>query len=97
MVVDARPWLAHVSTMQITVKLFAFLSKHLPPGSADRRAELELPEGATAFDVMERLSLQPEACHLVLVNGIFLEPGKRGTEPLVNGDTIAMWPPVAGG
>lgn len=83
--------------MKVTVKLYALLGKYLPPGAADHQAQMEFPEGATAFDVMGKLKIPPEACHLVLVNGIFLEPGKRGTEPLVEGDALAMWPPVAGG
>jgi sulfur carrier protein ThiS len=83
--------------MKITVKLYALLGVYLPPGAADHQAEIELPEDATAFDVMALLKIPPEACHLVLVNGIFLAPGKRPTEPLRDGDALAMWPPVAGG
>ncbi len=83
--------------MKITVKLYALLGKYLPPGAANHQAVLEAPEGATAFDVMDQLGVPREACHLVLVNGIFLEPDKRGTEPLSERDALAMWPPVAGG
>ena len=73
------------------------LFRSLPPGAANHQAVLEAPEGATAFDVMDQLGVPREACHLVLVNGVFLEPGKRGTDPLSEGNALAMWPPVAGG
>jgi molybdopterin converting factor small subunit len=33
----------------------------------------------------------------VLLNGIFVPPSRRPAAPLSDGDTIAIWPPVAGG
>jgi molybdopterin converting factor small subunit len=35
--------------------------------------------------------------HLVLVNGKYIEPEKRMTATLVDGDVLAIWPPIAGG
>jgi sulfur carrier protein ThiS len=33
----------------------------------------------------------------VLVNGIFVPPSQRQAKALSDGDTLAVWPPVAGG
>jgi molybdopterin converting factor small subunit len=35
--------------------------------------------------------------HLVLVNGTYIAPEKRSTHLLIEGDTLAIWPPIAGG
>jgi molybdopterin converting factor small subunit len=43
------------------------------------------------------LALPPKLVHLVLVNGRYIEPEKRWTTTLVEGDVLAIWPPIAGG
>lgn len=83
--------------MKVTVKLFALLGKYLPPGADGNEAELEAAEGATPKDIMGLLNLPPGNCHLVLVNGVHVEPGERDTTVLKDNDTLAIWPPVAGG
>jgi hypothetical protein len=35
--------------------------------------------------------------HLVLINGVYVPPEERGTRMLAEGDTLAIWPPIAGG
>lgn len=83
--------------MKVKVKLFALLDKYLPAGSSGNACDLEVAEGATVLDVAGRLGLPARHCHLVLVNGVYLEPGRRGEEALAEGDVLAIWPPVAGG
>jgi sulfur-carrier protein len=84
--------------MQITFKLFASLGAYLP---IDQRRgnemSLEVAEGATIAQVIEPFNLPPKQVHLVLVNGRYIEPADRATRPLVAGDALAIWPPVAGG
>jgi molybdopterin converting factor small subunit len=41
--------------------------------------------------------MPPKLVHLVLVNGTYIEPEKRLTHSLKEGDVLAIWPPVAGG
>jgi sulfur-carrier protein len=85
-------------SIKVRVKLYARLDRYLPEGRAERNeADLEVPQGATVADVFHRLSLPPEVCHLVLVNGHFVAPGERETHALEKGDHLAVWPPVAGG
>ncbi len=83
--------------MKVTVKLFALLGKYLPPGAADNQAAVEVADGATPAVVMDGLNLPREFCHLVLVNGYYVEPGKRDSLALKDNDVLAIWPPVAGG
>lgn len=83
--------------MKVTVKLFALLGKYLPPGAADNQAAVEVADGATPAAVMESLNLPREYCHLVLVNGLYVEPGERDSLALKENDVLAVWPPVAGG
>lgn len=83
--------------MKVTVKLFALLGKYLPPGADDNQAAVEVADGATPVTVMDSLNLPREHCHLVLVNGVYVEPGKRESLALEDNDVLAIWPPVAGG
>jgi sulfur carrier protein ThiS len=83
--------------MRITVKLFALLGRYLPPGSTANQAEIEVAKDATPADVIASLGLPGDLTHLVLVNGTYVPPGERASRPLRAGDTVAIWPPVAGG
>jgi sulfur carrier protein ThiS len=83
--------------MKITVKLYALLGGYLPPNHRDNTAELVVADGTTALDVIRRLNLPMEHCHLVLVNGHFVPPGERDTRVLQPDDALAIWPPIAGG
>ena len=84
--------------MNITLKLFATLTEYLPPESKYTNIEaLELPEGTSVGMVIEQKHLPPKWVHLVLVNGRYIDPDKRADQPLVEGDVLAIWPPIAGG
>ena len=83
--------------MKVKVKLFALLDKYLPPGAKDNQAEIEVADGATAATIISQLNLPQELCHLVLVNGSYLQPGERESRPLTSEDVLAIWPPIAGG
>ncbi len=83
--------------MDVTVKLYATLARHLPPGAVQNQAVLDLPEEATPATVIQRLNLPEIQCHLVLVNGQYVAPSERARRALKSGDVLAMWPPVAGG
>ncbi|MBL8317426.1 MAG: MoaD/ThiS family protein [Burkholderiaceae bacterium] len=84
--------------MQITLKLYASLGDYLP---ADRRRgnelPLELPTGTAVTDAIAPYGLPPKLVHLVLINGAFVPPAERATRVLVEGDVLAIWPPIAGG
>jgi sulfur carrier protein ThiS len=84
--------------MQITFKLYASLTVHLPPErGTGNQVSLEVAEGSTILQVIEPFQLPMKLVHLVLVNGVFVPPAERATRVLVAGDVLAIWPPIAGG
>ena len=84
--------------MKVTVKLYAMLSDYLPTETRKCNAlELELEAGTTVAACVNKLKLPPKLCHLVLVDGVFLPPAARAQRALAEGDTLAIWPPIAGG
>ena len=84
--------------MKITFKLFASLTEYLPAEARrGNRIELEIDPDATIAKIIEPYGMPIKLVHLVLVNGKYIKPEDRGTTTLVDGDVLAIWPPVAGG
>lgn len=84
--------------MKITFKLFATLTDYLPVSA--RRSniiELDVAPDASISQIIEPFGMPPKLVHLVLVNGHYIQPEKRLTHTLVEGDVLAIWPPIAGG
>ena len=84
--------------MQITFKLYASLTEYLPP---ERRTSnfvmLQVAPEASIAQIIEPFGLPAKDVHLVLVNGSYVQPEDRLTCTLVEGDVLAIWPPIAGG
>jgi sulfur carrier protein ThiS len=84
--------------MNITFKLYASLTEYLPAEARrDNRIALEVPDDATIAQIIEPYGMPPKLVHLVLVNGVFIPPEQRASRTLVEGDVLAIWPPIAGG
>ena len=84
--------------MKVTLKLYATLSDYLPDAARKSNAlELDLPEGTTPAQIIENQNLPVKLCHLVLIDGIFVPPALRARRALAEGETLAIWPPIAGG
>ncbi len=83
--------------MRVTLKLFATLRDYLPKDSDPLGTVLEVPEHTSPEQVLKRLQVPPEQVHLVLINGVYVEPERRTRPLLQDGDVLAVWPPVAGG
>jgi molybdopterin converting factor small subunit len=83
--------------VKLTFKLYATLAQLLPPEARDHAIQIDVAEGTSAFDVIDRFRVPRASAHLVLVNGVYLEPEQRGQATLKDGDILAIWPPVAGG
>lgn len=84
--------------MRVTFKLFATLQDYLPSeGRKTNALTLDLEEGTTIQQIIERFALPEKLVHLVFINGSFVLPAQRDSRILSERDTLAIWPPVAGG
>ena len=84
--------------MNITFKLFATLTDYLPAEARrSNQVTLDVAQYTSISQIIEPFGMPPKLVHLVLVNGKYIKPEDRGTTTLVEGDVLAIWPPVAGG
>lgn len=89
--------------MRVTVRLFS----HLRLALGQRMLDMELPAGATAADVMERLrTLTGPELESMIVGGpeggyrlVVLVNDRRAQaeRPLHEGDVLSLLPPLGGG
>lgn len=81
-----------------TLKLYASLGDYLPAGAKNNTVKIALKPGETTVTAaLAQYKVPIDQCHLVLINGIFVPPSQRARHEIAEGDTIAAWPPVAGG
>lgn len=83
--------------ISVTLKLYASLGAYLPPGAERNTANVEAQSSASIESLLDAHNIPREACHLVLRNGVFQPREMRASAILNDGDTVAVWPPVAGG
>ena len=61
-------------------------------------AEIKVDDGLTLSNLIRQYNISDQEAHLVLVNGHFVNCGEdRDSRKLSEGDTVSIWPPVAGG
>ncbi len=75
--------------ISITIKLFADLTQFGPA-----KAEQNLPEGSSINTIFEKYRIPKEKKNIILVNRI---PSYDRNSVLKDGDTVAIFPPLAGG
>ncbi len=79
--------------MQIKLKLFATLSKYLPPHPFGSAVEIDLVEGTSLGVLAESLKLPPDEVKICFVNGRICE-----LDTILNdGDEVGIFPPIGGG
>ena len=83
--------------MHIYVKLFAMLEGKLPPGSHDHTMDMDVAPGTTPRDIIGKLAIPPAMAHLVLLDGVHLLPADIQERHLREGETLSIFPPIAGG
>ena len=82
--------------MTVTVRLFAILRERAGSGSV----EIELPEGATVADALERLAAAPGLGELIERLPLRMAVNREyasATTPIASGDELALIPPISGG
>lgn len=77
----------------VRVRLFATLRRYHPNLGIGEAMPVELPDGATIGQLIERLRLPADEVKVIFVNSIV-----RGEEhTLSGGDEVGVFPPVGGG
>ena len=78
--------------MKITLRLFAALREHLKDHQ-NGAAEVILHETATVQDVFAAFNIPEDIPKIILINGV----QKSAADSLHDGDTLSIFPPIAGG
>ncbi len=89
--------MSQIQQIEIKLKLYASLAEYLPPIKKRHSVEIQISFDDTPHQVLERFNVPRKMAHLVLLNGVYLEPAERDRAVFKNGDVLAVWPPVAGG
>jgi molybdopterin converting factor small subunit len=79
--------------MKVQIALYAGLSKFLPAGAENRKATIDVSEGSSVREIIARLGIPDDHPHILLVNGRQARP----ETVLQDGETLAVFPPLAGG
>ena len=79
---------------RIRLKLYASLSDYLPPRARDCATQLEVADDATPDQVIHDFQVPEQLAHMVLLNGVYLQPTERGRSLLQEGDTLSVWPKI---
>jgi molybdopterin converting factor small subunit len=87
--------------MKVHVRLFANLRERVPgdPREHRGRTSIDLKEGATLQNLLDHFDISRKLSQMVLINGqqASREPAERTRLALHDGDTVAVFPPLAGG
>ena len=79
--------------MRVMIRLHATLRKYLPAGAARNAVRLDLPDGATVAEAIERLGVPPAHAKMMVCGDQHLEPATV----LRDGQEVNLYPPLAGG
>ena len=74
--------------MHLEIKLFASLQKFIPTVE-----KLDVDENCTVLELLEKIGINSSEVAITLVNGRHVQLEQR----LHDGETVAIFPPIAGG
>jgi hypothetical protein len=83
--------------LKATLKLYASLGDYLPAGARNNKIAIDVAEQTSISSIIEQFNLPIKMVHLVLVDGVYIHPNERDKRVLLPGESLAIWPPVAGG
>jgi len=79
--------------MRVNVRTYATLCRYIPGVSAGIPIEIELPDGTSVSDLIERLKIPSREVKIAFVNG-----RTQSLDWLLeSGDEMGIFPPVGGG
>ena len=79
--------------MKVRVKLLVSYRRYLPPEAEGSAYSLEVPSGARVEEVLAQVPVPADESRVVLLNGRVCSAG----QVLEEGDTITIFPALAGG
>lgn len=79
--------------MKVELRLYATLQGYLPDTGEGNLRIVEVSEGTTVQDFLQKLAIPADAVKVIFINGIHA----KGDEFLKEGDRVGAFPPVAGG
>lgn len=80
--------------MNVEVRLFATLRRHLPPGGGRTAVRLDLAAGASVADALAHLGIPDGSPLIILLDGRYEADPRRA---LHDGCVLSVFPPIAGG
>lgn len=84
--------------MDIELKLFMRFKQFLPEGARKGVATMAIPEGTTFGELLRMLGMPVPEDKIVVINGIsHKQSDATNAITLQHGDTVAIFPPIAGG
>jgi len=84
--------------MEIELKLFMKFKGYLPVGTADGKALITLDSGSTFEELLHKIGMPVNEDKIIVINGISHKQGNKvNALQLEEGDTVAVFPPIAGG
>ncbi|MCP4717506.1 MAG: MoaD/ThiS family protein [Deltaproteobacteria bacterium] len=84
--------------MQIELKLFMRFKQYLPAGGENGIAQHEIADESTFKDLLDNIGMPVEEDKIIVINGISHKQGEEANVLQLNdGDTVAIFPPIAGG
>ncbi len=80
--------------LRVKVKLYAALQKYAP-NSVDLGESFTVEfDGSTILELVERLGIETEMAHIVMVNGAQVD---NMSQELQTDDLVVIFPPIGGG
>jgi sulfur carrier protein ThiS len=83
--------------VRITLELNSTLDQFLPDDAPLEHDQLELDDEMSPLSLIEKLAIPPHTIHLVFLDGRLLQKDEWATLTLSEGDTLSIWPLLAGG
>ena len=79
--------------MKIKIRLYGTLGNNISGHDPLKGMEIEVPDDATAGDLIDQLNIPKKKVGIISVNGNLV----KKTQPLQSGNIVRIYRPIAGG